>query len=105
MSPESADLLALLVFLLVLLFSMQWQRFRSPRILKRWAQNNGYEILSSEHRRLFRHGPFAWTISNGQPIYFVTIRTAEGDIRRGWVRCGSFLWGTYANVATVRWEE
>lgn len=104
MFPEFLDMLALLVFLVVLLFSMRWQRFRLQRILKHWTQTNGYEILSSEYR-LFRHGPFSWTISNGQPVYFVTIWTAEGTIRRGWVRCGSFLWGTYANVATVRWEE
>jgi hypothetical protein len=69
-------------------------------ILNRWAKMNGYEIVSRE-LRILRVGPFWWKTRH-QEVYYVTIRTPEGRIRKGWVRCGGPLFG---NGAVVRWDE
>jgi len=87
---EALDMVVLLVFL-----STKWHHPRARRILEHWAQSNGYVILSSKH----------WEVITGQEVYSVTIRTSEGEIRRGRVRCGSWILGTFLDTAKVRWEE
>ena len=101
---EQLELSVLLVFLILVFVLLRWNYSRARRILEHWAQNNGYEILSSE-RRVFRKGPFFWTANNGQEVYFVMIRTSEGKTQRGWVCCGSWFWGTFVDTTKVRWEE
>ena len=76
---------------------------RSRSILEQWAESNGYEIVSSEHR--FLGGPFWWRKSKGQEVYYVTIRTPDGQLKRGWVRCGGWFWGIFTNKADVEWDE
>lgn len=73
---------------------------RAKAILNHWAKTNGYDIVSKE-LRLLRRGPFWWKTKQ-QEIYYVTVRTPEGQTRRGWVRCGGPLFG---NGAVVRWDE
>jgi hypothetical protein len=77
---------------------------RTNSILEYWAESNGYEIMSREHR-FFRLGPFWWRKSKSHEVYYVTIRTLDGEIRRGWVRCGSWFWGIFTNKADVEWDE
>ena len=77
---------------------------RGISILEQWAAENEYEIISREHR-LLRLGPFWWRKSKGQEVYYVTIRTLDGQVRRGWVRCGSWFWGIFSNKAVVEWDE
>jgi len=89
---------ALVIMLWVLHFS------RAKSILEQWAEENGYEILSSE-RRWFG-GTFWWRRSRGQEVYYVTIRTPAGQIRKGWVRCGGWFGGVlFSNQADVEWDE
>ena len=52
----------------------------------------------------FVGGPFFWTIGK-QEVYYVTIRTADGQIKRGWVRCGNWFLGVLVDEAQVRWDE
>jgi hypothetical protein len=95
------------LIVLVVLFvvgGMVWHFSRARNILQRWAEANGYEILSSEIR-WFRRGPFFWTTSKGQDVYYVTIRTPDGQIRNGWVRCGGWFLGLLSDKADVRWDE
>ena len=68
-----------------------------------WAEENGYEILSSEHR--LTGGRFWWRKSKGQEVYYITIKTSEGQTRRGWVRCGGWFLGVFSNQADVEWDE
>ncbi len=77
---------------------------RAGRMLSQWAARNGYRIIESE-RRYIRKGPFFWTSSNNQIIYRVTIQDAYGNTHRGWVRCGSYLWGPWKDELDVRWEN
>jgi hypothetical protein len=76
---------------------------RARNILKQWADDNGYEILSSEQRWL-RRGPF-WLSSGGQEIFYVTLRTSDSELKRGWVRCGSSFLGILVKQADVQWDE
>lgn len=94
-------ILGTIVLLAVLaLIARSLQVSAAKAILNRWAKMNGYEIISRE-LRILRVGPF-WLTTRQQEVYYVTIRTPEGQIRRGWVRCGGPLFG---NGAAVRWDE
>jgi hypothetical protein len=77
---------------------------RAKAILRQWAAGNRYQIVSAEHR-LLRVGPFWWRKTEHQEIYYVTIRTPEGQVRRGWVRCGGWFLGLGSNCAVVEWDE
>jgi hypothetical protein len=50
-------------------------------------------------------GPFWWRKSIKQEVYYVTIRTPEGQVKRGWVRCGGWFLGILSNKAVVEWDE
>ncbi len=93
----------LLVFV-VIAAALWWSFSRSRSLLKQWADENDYEILDSEYR-IFRKGPFFWTSSRGQTVYYVKTRDKQGNMRSGWVRCGSWWWGLLADETEVRWED
>ena len=81
-----------------------WHYSRSRSLLEEWASENGYRILSSEHRHLVR-GPFFWTTSKGQTVYRVSIEDREGRVRSGWVRCGSWMMGLWSDRVQVKWDD
>ena len=80
------------------------QRSRSQSVLVAWATANGFEIVRSD-LRYFNRGPFFWTTSKGQTVYYVTVRDPRGGLRSGWVRCGSWWFGIWSNQAEVRWVD
>jgi hypothetical protein len=80
-----------------------WHVSRGREILNLWAQTKGYRIISSEIR-WFNRGPFFWTTSKGQMVYYVVIQTPDGQTKRGYVRCGSFFWGLMKEQVEERWE-
>ncbi len=77
---------------------------RANDLLRRWAEQNGYQIIHSEHRYLHR-GPFFWTTSRNQVVMYVQVVDAQGYQRGGYVRLGSWWWGLFSNQVEVRWEE
>ncbi len=81
-----------------------WHISRSRSLLQRWAAENDYTILNSDYR-YFSKGPFFWTSSKGQTVYHVTVRDHEGNVRNGWVRCGSWWLGLLSDKTEVRWES
>ena len=94
-------------FIAVLAFvgSMLWWHFsRSASLLEQWAGKNGYRIVSSEYCYL-RKGPFFWTSSRGQTVYYVTLEDVQGNQQHGWVRCGSWFFGLLSDNVEVRWED
>ena len=96
-----------LVVLAVIAFaacSMSWHFSRSRTVLETWADENGFEIVRSEYCHFMR-GPFFWTTSKGQTIYYVTVRDRSGRVRTGWVRCGGYFMGLFSDAAEVRWED
>jgi hypothetical protein len=93
-------------FALFILFAIAMLVFhftRAESILEQWAEENGYEILSSERRWL--GGAFWWRKSEDQEVFYVTVRMHDGEIRRGWVRCGGWILGMLSNQAEVEWDE
>lgn len=83
---------------------LSWTYSRSRRILDNWADENGYEILSSEFRWLFK-GPFFWKSSKNQSVFRVTITDDSDEVRTGWVRCGSYWLGILVDQADAIWDE
>jgi hypothetical protein len=92
----------LLVIFLVLL-AMWLHTGRSKALLSRWADSNGFRILQAKY--LFFKGPYFWTSSRGQTVYYVTVESAAGRPRTGWVRCGGWWFGLLSDKAEVRWEN
>ena len=73
-------------------------------LVERWAADNGYELLRSEYRMLFR-GPFSGTADfKKQPVYYVQVRDKSSPLRSGWIRFGSRFWGLWSRKTEVRWE-
>jgi hypothetical protein len=77
---------------------------RAGQMLTEWAARNGYRIIESRRLYIFR-GPYFSMSSRAQIIYRVTVQDAQGNIRRGWVRCGSYFLGPWRDVVAVRWED
>ena len=97
-----AVVIVIFVAFAIVMLIFHFSRARS--ILEHWAEENGYEIVSSQ-RRWFG-GTFWWRRSRGQEVYYVTIRTPAGQIRKGWVRCGGWFGGVlFSNQADVEWDE
>jgi hypothetical protein len=80
---------------------------RAKAILREWAAEGGFQILSFEKRYMIGTGPFKrWTNSRNQIIYHVRVRDSAGRERSAWVRCGSYFGGVlFSRQAEVRWEE
>ena len=76
---------------------------RSNYLLKKWARDNGLELLSASFRPI-RKGPYMWS-SRGQAVFRVEARDREGRTRQGWVRCGDWWTGVYGNRVEHRWDE
>jgi len=70
---------------------------RAKSILQTWADENGYQILSSNPRFLGR-GPYTYTLLGKQWVFHVVVRASDGT-KSGYVKCGSFFWGVIVNKA------
>lgn len=83
---------------------LQWRISRSRSVLQQCGDKNGFEILHSEYRNLFR-GPFSLTTARGQAVYYVRVRDNKGREHSGWIRCGGWIMGLMADKVEVRWED
>ena len=81
-----------------------WFFSRARQMLESWAKANGLRLLSSRFGWI-RRGPFFWNSSKAQMVYRVTVKTAEGRTRTGWVRCGSYWGGVFVEKVEVRWDD
>jgi len=98
-------IITIFVVSLIAIFILVLTLWRARRILESWAEDNNYRLLSSEIRWL-RKGPFlSWSTSKNQVVYHVTVQTLDSQIKRGWVKCGSFWLGIFKNKVEVRWED
>jgi hypothetical protein len=81
-----------------------WTYVRSDSLIDGWAQRHGLRVLYRERRWFFR-GPFFWTSSKGQTVYYITVQDNQGQRRNAWVRCGSWWWGLWSDAIEVRWDS
>ena len=86
--------LSVLAIIMFVAGMVAWRYCRMEDILKHWAEDNDYEILSKEYR-WYRRGPFFWWTCEGQEVFYVTIRTSDGQLRRGWVRVEVGFWAFF----------
>jgi hypothetical protein len=97
----------LIVFLVVaalVILSLVWHYGRSNSLLDQWAQRNGYRVIRREYRSFFK-GPFFWTSTKGQTVYYVVVEDGAGNKRCGWVRCGGWWLGLMSDNVEVRWDD
>ena len=64
-----------------------WQHSKANEILHRWAQAEGFTLISAEKRYL-RTGRFFFNHSRGQFVFRIVVRDAAGAERSGWLRVG-----------------
>ena len=100
---NTGSLLLLILFGPLLVAFIVWHHIRSRSLLKRWANENGFVILQTEHRN-FARGPFTWN-SRGQTVFHVKVRDRKGIERAGWVNCGGRCFGLLREKAEVKWED
>lgn len=81
-----------------------WHFARSNSLLHEWAKRHHYGILRQEYRWFFK-GPFFWTSSRGQTVYYVVVEDRHGNQGQGWVRCGGWFLGLLSDEVEVRWEN
>jgi hypothetical protein len=91
------------VFVVLAILSMVWRFRRADSLLVQWAERHGYRLISQEYRSFFK-GPFFWTSSKGQMVYYVSVKDSEGNLRRGWVRCGGLFLGMLSDNVEVSWD-
>ena len=93
-----------ILLILAILGSYSYVYFsKSKRLLEKWANENRYQLLHAEYRSI-RKRPFLWS-AKGQAVYRVEIRDEQGNTRKGWVRCGSWLLGVFADEVTAKWDD
>jgi len=106
--PESTGALLITILAIVIIggaiWYMAWYYRRARTLLQSWADQQGFQIQAAEHRWLNR-GPFFWTTSRSQVVYYVTVLDMAGRTRRGYVRCGSFWLGLFSDKVEVQWDE
>jgi hypothetical protein len=95
--------LVIAVSLVVSGVALAWHFVRGRALVEGWAQRQGYTLEACECRWL-RRGPYLWMSSNAQAVYRVKVRTRDGRLRRGWVRCGGWLSGVLSDQVDVRWD-
>ncbi len=102
--PPSLLIIPLVLSMVIILATTLWRSSRSRQVLDSWAAKNGFQIIRRENRWCFR-GPFAWSRSRCQTVYFVTVLDKDGLERSGWVRCGGWFTGLWSDAAEVRWLD
>ncbi len=82
-----------------------WDWRRAEALLRRWAEGEGCQVLHYE-RRFIRRGDLMWLLGDKRAVFYVVVADAEGRPRTGYVRCGSFLFGTLlSDEVTVDWLD
>ncbi|MFO8008526.1 MAG: hypothetical protein R6V05_12415 [Candidatus Brocadiia bacterium] len=78
---------------------------RAEALLRRWAEGEGCQLLHYE-RRFIRRGSLTWLLGDKRAVFYVVVADAEGRRRTGYVRCGTFLFGTLlSDAVTVDWLD
>jgi hypothetical protein len=77
---------------------------RRGETLESWSKRNRYEILARE-RRFVLFSPFWWRTVGTPDVFYVTVRTNDGEVRHGWVKCGGLHIAFLEDEARVIWDK
>lgn len=72
-------------------------------LVEQWAATNGYQLLECEQRWL-RSGPFFFTKSKSQRVFRIVVSDQEGNVLRGYAKCGGWFLGMWSEQIQVRWD-
>ena len=99
-------LAAVCVFLTSAIGLLRFMRARSEVILRKWADENGFEILQHK-QEFFAGGPFKWwTTNRNQTVFLLRVRGRNGCERSCWARCGGCYFGViFSDAIEIRWDE
>jgi hypothetical protein len=76
---------------------------RSRSMLDRWAQENGYEIVSAK-LALFWWGPFSLMLERDAFVYRISVRDQNDAICRAWARCNGWIAFVSGRKIDVIWD-
>ena len=102
MKEDFVSVFLILVALIVAGGAIYAHISRSKSLLKKWVDENRYQLLRAEHR-VFRKGPFLWA-TKGQAVYRIEVYDERGINRKGWIKCGSPLSGMLSDKVAVKWD-
>lgn len=83
---------------------LPWQADKVYEQTQRWADDNGYRVVSGEYRTFFE-GPFFWRSNDRQIVQRITVRDQAGRERSGYLRTGHWLFGLGLEDTVVEWDE
>lgn len=95
-----ADNIVLILFLILIVYFLYYQFFKSKQVLKNWAADNGTIIVKKE-LRFIRVGPFFY--HKDRAVYRILVRRPDGELQKAWVLVGSLLF-LYPNKIEVIWD-
>jgi hypothetical protein len=81
-----------------------WLRRRSARMVDRWAEENGYRVLTKDYRGS-EQGLVLSRLCNLKALYHVTVRNSAGDVRSAYVHCGGWFLGLLSDHVDVEWDD
>jgi hypothetical protein len=84
--------------------SLVWHFGRSHSILEQWTARENFRLIDG-HSYWFFKGPFFWTSSRGQAVYYVTVEDDAGSVRHGWVCCCGWFLGLLSDHMDVEWDD
>jgi hypothetical protein len=99
--------LVIAITLIALWLCLYWAgKSRSQSMLRKWAQENGFQLLTFEKRVILNTGPYKfWDRSLRQVVFFAKVRDRNGMEKICWIRCGSFWGGIFfSNEVEARWD-
>ena len=102
------ELILILFVIVAIIFAFAFATYlivgRSKKIVQAWADSNGYELLECQYRAN-RISPFLLTCSSGQTVCKISVRTQDGRVRNGWIKCGGFFLGIMNDKVKVVWDD
>jgi len=90
-----------------ILFMSRLIAMRTRAIIRKWATENGIEILSATVKRFPFKGPFnRGTNFRGQMVLWLKVRLKDGLEKSCWLRCGNRFGGIWlGNETEAKWED
>jgi hypothetical protein len=82
---------------------VRWQYAQADKIVNRWAQANGFELVSAQMCGL-QTGPFV-VYARGQFVFRIVVIDRSGRQRSGWILVGSWHSGVLSDETKVKWDE
>ena len=99
-----AALVGIAAFLTLALWRVIGGESRAQQMLDNWLADNDFQLLRKSTPWI-KDNPFFLGSNRSQKVFKVVVRTPQGGVRTGWVRCGHALLGVAKDQVEVKWEK